>query len=88
MNKDLLYSTGKYTPYRVITYKRGCKKRIYICLHITLNHFGVHLKLTQHCESTIVNQLDFNKIKNKNTKKLENQKKYNINFKLIKYILF
>ena len=27
---------------------------IYICIFIKLNHFAVHLKLTQHCKSTIL----------------------------------
>ena len=27
---------------------------IYICLYKRLNHFTVHLKLTQHCKSTML----------------------------------
>ena len=46
-NKDLLYSTGNYTQYLVITYNgKESEKKI-------LNHFAVHLKLTQHCKSTL-----------------------------------
>ena len=70
-NKDLLYSTGNYTQYLVITYKGKESEKeymciyIYVCLYIYiyLNHFAVHLKLTQHCKSTI---LQLKKKKNAN----------------------
>ena len=48
INKDLLYSTGDYIQYFVITYnKKNVKKNI-------LHHFAIHLKLIQHCISTIL----------------------------------
>ena len=59
INKILLYSTGNYTQYFVITYKGRESKKI--VMYVELNHFAVHLKLTQHCKSTIL-QLK-NKIK-------------------------
>ena len=36
MNKDLLYSTGSYTQYFVITYKgkESEEEHIYICIYI------------------------------------------------------
>ena len=48
-NKDLLYSTGNYTQYFVITYKgkESEKEKIYIHTYIyELNHCAVHPKLT------------------------------------------
>ena len=47
-NKDLLYSTGNYTQYFAITYmgKESEKEPIYLSIY--LNHFALHLKLTQH----------------------------------------
>ena len=44
-NKDLLYSIGNYIQYLVITYNEKNLKKIYI---YKLNHFAVHLKLSQH----------------------------------------
>ena len=64
-NKDLLYSTGHYTQYFVITYK-GKKSEIefiYIYLYslyllmysfYKLNSCAVHLKLTKHCKSILL----------------------------------
>ena len=51
-NKDLLYITGNYIQYLVIIYKQESEKE-YICVHIYMNHFVVHRKLT-HCKSTIL----------------------------------
>ena len=53
--KDLLYSTGHYSKYFVITYKGN----IHVCMHAyiyiyKLNHPGVHRTLTQHQKSIIV----------------------------------
>ena len=47
-----LYSTGNSTQYSVITYmrKESEKEWIYVCA--SLNHFTVHLKLTQYGKST------------------------------------
>ena len=46
--------------------EKNLKKNIYIYIYIYiyLNHFAVHLKLTQYCKSTIV-QLKFFSKKNK-----------------------
>ena len=33
--------------------KESEKEWIYIYIYVQLNHFAVHLKLTQHCKSTI-----------------------------------
>ena len=57
-NRDLLYSTGNYIQYfTTVNYEKEYEKE-YIC--VKRNHFAVHLKLTQHCESTIL-QLKTNK---------------------------
>ena len=51
-NKILLYSTGNYIQYLIITYsEKEHEKRIYV--YVELNHFAVYQKLTQHCKSTI-----------------------------------
>ena len=39
-----MYSTGNYTQYLVVTYKK---------IYIELNHVVLHLKATQHCKMTI-----------------------------------
>ena len=49
-NKVLLYSTGNNIQYLVITCNGKESEKEYIYL----NHFAVHLKLTQHCKSTIL----------------------------------
>ena len=53
-NKDLLYSSGSSAQDSVITYmgKEFEKEEIYI--YVELNHFPVRLKLTQHCEATML----------------------------------
>ena len=50
----LLYSTGNYIQYLVKTYngKESKKERLYV--QVQLIHFAVHLKLTQHRKSTIL----------------------------------
>ena len=59
-NKVLLYSTGNCTQYFVITCKGKEPEKEYlsiyisICPSIYLNHCAVHIKLTQHCKSTIL----------------------------------
>ena len=63
-NNDLLYSTGNYIQYLIITYngkeyeREYIYMRIYICVYIYIymkpNCFAVHLKLTQYCKSTIL----------------------------------
>ena len=58
-NKDLLYSTGNYTQYFVITYKGKIWKCVYMCLyiythtHMKLVHCAVYLKLTWHYKPAI-----------------------------------
>ena len=64
-NKDLLYSTGNYIQYLVITYNGKESERVYI--HILLNHLAAHLKLTQHCKLTI---FQFLKKRNTTTKNM------------------
>ena len=50
-----LYSTGNYTRYFIIIREMNLKKNTYIHTHAhTLNHFSVHLKLTQYCKSIIL----------------------------------
>ena len=51
-----MYSTGNYIQYLVVNYNGKESKKIYRYIHIYvyLNHFAVHLKLTQHCKSTIL----------------------------------
>ena len=34
--------------------KESAKEYIYIYIYIKLNHFAVHVKVTQHCKSTIL----------------------------------
>ena len=55
-NKALLYSTGNCIQYLVITYNGKESEKEYK----ETNHFAEHLKLTQHCKSTLY----FNKKKN------------------------
>ena len=56
--KNLLYSTGNSTQYSVMAYmgkeSKKKKKRVAICIYIKLTHFAVHLKLTQHCKSIVL----------------------------------
>ena len=48
-----IYGTGNHIQYLVATYKgKDLKKNTYI--YMIPNHFTVHLKLTQHCKSTIL----------------------------------
>ena len=67
-NKDLLYCTRNYTEYSVITCKRKeleeecvcvcvcvcARVRVCVCVCVYLIQFAIHLKLTQHCKSTIL----------------------------------
>ena len=46
-NKDLLYGTESYIKYLIIAYNSE-KEYIYVF------HFAVHLKIAQHCKSTIL----------------------------------
>ena len=47
-HKNIQYSTGNYIWYRVIIYKEFEKEY----------HFAGHLKLTQHCKSTILQSIN------------------------------
>ena len=51
-NKVLPYSTGNYIQYLVINHNGKEYGKKYI--HIILNHFADHQKLTQHCKLTIL----------------------------------
>ena len=54
INKNLLYSTGNSTQYSVITYMRKESEKEWIYVYVLLNHFAVYLKITQYCESIIL----------------------------------
>ena len=51
-NKDLLYSTGSYIQYFIITYMGKESEKEYTHAQVKWNHFALHFKLTQHCIST------------------------------------
>ena len=55
--QGLMYSTGNYNQYFVITYKgkEFEKEYTYICMHICvkINHCAIYLTVTQYCKSTI-----------------------------------
>ena len=51
-NKVLLYGTGNYIQYLIIIYNGKESEKEYI--YVYLNHFAVHLNLTQHCKSTLL----------------------------------
>ena len=63
-NKDLLYIMENYIQYFVITYKEKQSEKTHRHTHthtythtyitVSLNHYAVQLKLTQHCESAIL----------------------------------
>ena len=62
------YNTGNYIQYLAITYngKESETERMHTThTCIKLNHFSVHLKLTQHCKSTTLQ-----KKKTRNTEKV------------------
>ena len=51
--ENLLYSPGNCTLYPVMTCMGTKSKKECIYVYRQLSHFAVHLKLTQHCKSTI-----------------------------------
>ena len=53
-NKDLVYSIGNYTQYFVIIHKGKYSVCVFVYIYIKPNHFAIHLKLLQHCKSTIL----------------------------------
>ena len=63
-NKVLLYSTGSSIQYRMINLN-GKELQKQMSLYVSLNHFAVQQKLTQHCKSMIFPFLNknFNKRK-------------------------
>jgi len=48
-NKDLLYSTGNSAERYVAAWMGGECEGKWIHVHVWLNPFAVHLKLSQHC---------------------------------------
>ena len=48
-----MYSTGNYTQYFVITYKGKQSEKVFTYIYKSMNHFAVHLKLTQHYKSAV-----------------------------------
>ena len=42
------------TQYSVITYMRKESEKEWIYVYVLLNHFAVYLKITQYCESIIL----------------------------------
>ena len=53
-SKDLLYSTGNSIQYPGINHNGKEYKKECVYIYVQLNHFAVHLKLTQHCKPTIL----------------------------------
>ena len=47
------YCVGTYTQYSVITYMGEESKKELIYVYVQLIHLAVHMKLIQHCKSTI-----------------------------------
>ena len=48
------YSTENSTQYSVMIYMGMESKKEWKYAHVQLNHFAIHLKLTQQCKSTIL----------------------------------
>ena len=73
---DLLYSTGNYIQFLVITYMGKESETEYI--NILLNHFAVYLKLTPHCKSARLQSKKFKQLTRSyvsNTKEWKHSKK-------------
>ena len=52
------YSTGNQTQYSVIIYRgKEYENNVHIYMYIHLNHFAVHMTLTQHCKSIMLLQV-------------------------------
>ena len=49
INKDLLYSTGNSAQCYVAAWMGGGFRGEWMHVHVWLNPFAVHLKLSQHC---------------------------------------
>ena len=65
ISKDLLYSTGNSIQYSVVIYMGKDSEKEWIYVYMYNNHFAVHLKLLQHCKSTILQYKIKIKLKNK-----------------------
>ena len=50
----LLYSTRTSAHYCIITYMGKESEKEWIHVYVELIHFAVHLTLTQHCKSTVL----------------------------------
>ena len=75
INKGLLYNTGSYTQYFVVTYK-GKDSEKTILTHIS-ESFVVYLKLTKDCKSIIFQKKKPKPAQKWNLKdKFENSKSY------------
>ena len=53
-NKDLLYSTGNSAQSYVAGWMGEESGKEWIHVYVWLSHFAVHLKLSQHCSSAIL----------------------------------
>ena len=53
-NKDLLYSTRNSTLYSVMAYMGKESKKEWIYVYVYVIHIAVHLELTQHYKSAIL----------------------------------
>ena len=53
-SQELLHSTENSTQYCIITRIGKESKKRWTYVYAQLIHIAVHLKLTQHCESTIL----------------------------------
>ena len=53
-NRDMLYSTENFTQYYVITYVGNESEKEWICVYVSLNHFVVQKRLSQPCNSTVL----------------------------------
>ena len=64
-NKNLLYHTGSSTQYSVMTDMGKESEKEWIYVYVYPIHLTAHLKLTQHCKSTISNKKLFKKRRKK-----------------------
>ena len=70
-NKDLLYSTGDSAQCYAAVWVGGEARGEWIHVHVWLSPFAVHLKLSQHCSSALLQPKKFfKKFKKKITKKI------------------
>ena len=74
-NSKDVYSPRNYIQYLIITYDGKESAKEYTHTHIQLNHFAVHVKLTQ--------QINYTSIKNCNNSKENNNFLIYVNWRLI-----